>query len=418
MSPGDKKRLIFIIVLFLAILPGLLIEIFDGRSNHFASGDSMQHSSDPSMGIIDNGVGMVVTRLEDGDEPVTYVQGLKEDHKRCGDYGDVVCFEQKGEFFKMAHRLVCYVEINRSSGQETADLPYLGIYNVTEWTIQNYGFRSLAIKMDFKEIFKKTLEIYPEFTGGYVTKGDNRQFTDQFSGISLVPREKIIGTVQVRDNELVRRDAAGFGARLLFVLIPMLTFAIMLVLLNPNRKILFETISRMFFIGMLAFVLIQVFLFILNDSSLTDPQRIRSMFVLFGFALVPLLAINLIRKYERFLGSLKYIYPLSVYLLFIPAYYLFYFSNGFLFNSFIALSVITILFHLRPHKFIAKWTKKEFNSIGNWLLIFGLNMNILLMINLLTFPYYWFLIMPGVIWGIYLGYGIFKSIRPGNGTEP
>jgi signal peptidase len=158
---------------------------------------SMMHGDDSQIGVIDTGDLTLVQKVSERGDIVTYVEatcrtnphyGLRE----YGDYGNVIVYRKNGRAeTPVIHRAIAWVEYNASVSDPSrrifrGDLPDIGIYNVSEFSLyvtsyrpENY-LKQEKLTIQISAIFAATTtSVIPH--SGFVTKGDhNIPYVDQW----------------------------------------------------------------------------------------------------------------------------------------------------------------------------------------------------------------------------------------------
>lgn len=106
--------LIVAVIAIIAAVVGIKVAVDEasGVSPPFTVVDSqsMQHSHDSEVGIIDTG-DMILLRDTSKHEPVTYVEGYASGYRMFGEYGDVIIYERTNQN-QVIHRAILYLESN------------------------------------------------------------------------------------------------------------------------------------------------------------------------------------------------------------------------------------------------------------------------------------------------------------------
>ncbi len=152
--------------------------------------ESMQHSEDSVVGVIDTGDLVLVKAVDSRDDVVTWVEGRETGYTKYGDYGDAIIYRKNGgRLTPVIHRAIVWIEFNETTGN-SFDAPSLGVYNErTRLIIHNLTsyHTNEEERVDFVINIKKILENAAKFPGvdpsGYVTKGDHNREVDQEGGI-------------------------------------------------------------------------------------------------------------------------------------------------------------------------------------------------------------------------------------------
>lgn len=187
--------IILVVALFLGIV--YLVKDTSGVNPPFTviQSQSMQHSNDSQIGIIDTG-DMMYVQNADKHGITTFVEGYANGYRSFGDYGDVIVYNRTGNN-PVIHRAIMWMEWNGS----TWDLSGLNSYDNALWNIDGThsttvtsGILSMTFTSDYRDK-TYTLNIGNlEKSSGYLTLGDNNSGFDQSSGISynkLISKERI-----------------------------------------------------------------------------------------------------------------------------------------------------------------------------------------------------------------------------------
>jgi signal peptidase len=169
---------------------------------------SMQHSDDSEVGIIDTG-DMVLLRSTDKHDPVTYVEGYASGYEKFGEYGDVIVYEREGQN-QVIHRAILYLEYNGDGTFTGVGLEdYVDENGDPLWSCTSGNDpNNLSGTLTLNDIgaFGKTVtvnltEFAADGSSGYLTMGDNEgNYTvDQLLGIAdgLVTDDLVKGTAWV-----------------------------------------------------------------------------------------------------------------------------------------------------------------------------------------------------------------------------
>ncbi len=210
--PFEKEDLLSIgrDVLISLVIIGIILSslyVFSGRWPPLVvieSGSMSHNQQQSSIGVIDPG-DIVIVRECDKEDIVTYVEGRQTDHRKYGQYGDVIVFEPDGEKGRtpIIHRPVLYLELNESGERASFDIPSLkGMEDELEWvnstqdryhnvttsiTIEDYGYDDVTVEIELNELLNHE-------QSGYITMGDstvnNAPQYDQKTPNSLKPVEE------------------------------------------------------------------------------------------------------------------------------------------------------------------------------------------------------------------------------------
>ena len=154
---------------------------------------SMMHGSDSEIGIIDTGDLTLVKSIHDRNDVVTYLEAMcatdpNHGFKTYGDYGNVIVYRKNGlSETPVIHRAIAWVEYNATPSKPPdayrGDIPDIGVYNVSEYTVYRLGYMNETITIDMQRIFTLSAASTSHAPhSGFITKGDhNRGGTDQVS---------------------------------------------------------------------------------------------------------------------------------------------------------------------------------------------------------------------------------------------
>ncbi len=187
---SDNSKISLIRDIFVALLLVLIIltllwaytgQWFGAPMVAIESG-SMMHENEPfgRIGTIDAGDMVLLVKVNSLSEVVT--QGAKDSNNfHYGDYGDVIIYRPYGDenLDQIIHRAMCWVEYNEDS--ETYTVEEYGLYNVPSVTIPGLGLN----KWVHPSIGHNGESITPH--SGYITEGDNNDYSDQVGGICDQP---------------------------------------------------------------------------------------------------------------------------------------------------------------------------------------------------------------------------------------
>ena len=143
--------------------------------------ESMQHSDDTSyIGVIDTGDLVLVKKVTDKGDVVTYIEGRAMDYKTYGDYGDVVIYRKGGSYITtpIIHRAILWLEWNSTNNSFNAPDLALLEYGV-DWAVSvgsspyNITGNIILYGVGYEN---KTVTIRPsilERHSGFITMGDH-----------------------------------------------------------------------------------------------------------------------------------------------------------------------------------------------------------------------------------------------------
>ncbi len=203
----EQKQMSMIIVsmIVVALFLGVIYFVYENSGVNppftVVESQSMQHSGDSEVGVIDTG-DMIYVQTADKHGVTTYVEGAKNRYSSFGDYGDVIIYKRTGNN-PVIHRAVLWIEWNGSSW----DLSSLEGYDETLWnidgshdTVVTSGTLSMTFSSGYRD---KTLTLNLgglNTVSGYLTLGDNNNSFDQSTSISpntLITEERIKSVASV-----------------------------------------------------------------------------------------------------------------------------------------------------------------------------------------------------------------------------
>lgn len=172
---------------------------------------SMMHGDDSMIGVIDTGDMVLVRKVDDRDDVVTYAEGEAVNFRKYSSFGDVIIFRPNGDLnaTPIIHRALLWVEVNTSRVQPmpsgsidyqnySFDIPAYGLYGTTDdIVIDNYGedYRngSRNIRIVLRgDLFGSPglLDRFEDYSvapyDGFLTMGDHNGGYDQ-AGSGLLP---------------------------------------------------------------------------------------------------------------------------------------------------------------------------------------------------------------------------------------
>lgn len=158
---------------------------------------SMQHSNDSELGIIDTG-DMIYVKEPSKTEIVSYVDGSKTGYKTFGDYGSVIIYRVPSGN-PIIHRAIVWIEWDEDN--DCWNIPSLQDYDPSLWNIDGtHNCTSITLnsklKMNFQSDYRNLNDVTFTFTesnkhSGYLTLGDNNSGFDQSGKTTLVENERI-----------------------------------------------------------------------------------------------------------------------------------------------------------------------------------------------------------------------------------
>jgi len=218
---GSRRRIpptLIDIAIALAVVVSILIAMFIYTGIWpplvVVESKSMQHSHDQSyIGTIDTGDLVLVKRIQDKFDITTYLEGVTEDYRSYGDYGDVIVYRRGGSdaYTPIIHRAVMFLEANEDGTFSAIELEhfYRGVdydlvNNEDTWgritgtiRLYNYGYTNEPLYIPVGDILNDMAMRGIEIHDGYITKGDYNQEVDQQLGMAQsrepVPIDWIVG---------------------------------------------------------------------------------------------------------------------------------------------------------------------------------------------------------------------------------
>lgn len=197
----EQKQITMIvsIILVVALFLGIVYYVKEnsGVNPPFTviQSQSMQHSNDSQIGVIDTG-DMIYVQNTEKHGITTFMEGYASGYKSFGDYGDVIIYNRTGNN-PVIHRAIMWMEWTGSNW----DLSALQNYDETLWDIDgthNTSVTSGTLNITISNEYRNktyTLNIGSLIeSSGYLTLGDNNSVFDQNSGISynvLISKERI-----------------------------------------------------------------------------------------------------------------------------------------------------------------------------------------------------------------------------------
>jgi len=363
----------------IALLAGIAIETADRTSFRTVSGDSMQHGSAGQPGIIDDGDGIILHPVDDRSDISTYYSGQRTGHRTVGDFGDAISFKAEPSERTFIHRAVFYFVYNYTGKNATADIPELGISNVTSITLTDYGTKKETFTVDFSYIYSRMQNSGYVIREGYITKGDNRNVADQMGQpfVAPVAFDKISGHAEVLDNEAVARSPLEYMGMVILLLSPITIYAIWLGHWFRHRKLRrFDVIAKALS-GLLAVVLIfRYFLFYYRGAGGSYGDITIHALVLTVSILAFLAAALVLRRVtpdgKKQRPMVQALLPFGVL---IPLFFVFKLAPQGLSFTFVALLMTYSLYHLRPDRFFERRTP---NSPDNGFTYWGVTLGLVM----------------------------------------
>ncbi len=158
---------------------------------------SMEHSDDDSTlrtGTIDTGDLVLVKKVDERDDIITYLMGRKSGHKTYGDYGDVIVYHKNGleGGTPVIHRAMAWVDVDNELGET--------VYRVEGYPHDFSASEGITIPdIDAKEVGKTGSQHGELKWSGYLTKGDS-------DGNSDVDQKPALFDIEQRPVQPVKVD--------------------------------------------------------------------------------------------------------------------------------------------------------------------------------------------------------------------
>lgn len=166
--------------------------------------DSMMHSESNTshIGIIDTGDLVLVKKVDNPSDIVTYIDGYVSGHKTYGDYGDVIVYKKGGDdsLTPVIHRAMIYLEANsdgasyRSPSLQDAQGKWEAANSSDTWdhltsmlTIFHVGYRDQSVVIDIGSMIQTFSRAGQSIQSGFITKGDHNNQIDQVGGLGFRP---------------------------------------------------------------------------------------------------------------------------------------------------------------------------------------------------------------------------------------
>ncbi|AGI47017.1 Signal peptidase I [Thermoplasmatales archaeon BRNA1] len=189
----EVKTVIVIAVIASLIGAGYLaIHSMSGVSPPFTvvESQSMQHSRESEIGIIDTG-DLILVKSPSKTSITSYVEGYADDYSKFGEYGDVIIYKRDNRN-PVIHRAIVWLDYDDSIGKWSA--PSLAGYSNDLWVSNNGNdYSDLAgtftFTLKYKAGYEKTVSIDIDTLqkkSGYLTMGDNPE-NNYFDQRSIVP---------------------------------------------------------------------------------------------------------------------------------------------------------------------------------------------------------------------------------------
>ncbi len=220
--------LLLILLAYSGIWPPMVV-VESGSMQHDIPGqEPVSH-----IGVIDTG-DLVLVKRADKASIHTYIDGVKDNYRTYGEYGDVIIYFPNGDRSQIPiiHRAIVYLEINQTTGN-SYDIPslidYPGNWSIAPYELTheymhrwydlsgtlylyNVGYYNVTVEINLEMILGSN----PHPKSGYITMGDNAATNapvyDQAGSISWaypVPPSDIKG--------VARGEIPWFGLMKLYV---------------------------------------------------------------------------------------------------------------------------------------------------------------------------------------------------------
>jgi len=146
--------------------------------------NSMMHGGDSQIGVIDTGDLTLVKSINERHDVVTYVEATcatnpHHGFKSYGDFGNVIVYRKNGlTEIPVIHRAIAWIEYNATASNPpykyVGNIPDIGIYNVTEYTLNKVGYQNQNIRINIDGIFRSSaVSTSRAAHSGFVTHGDH-----------------------------------------------------------------------------------------------------------------------------------------------------------------------------------------------------------------------------------------------------
>lgn len=199
----EQKHIVTIvgIVIVAAVFLGLVYFVKEnsGVNPPFTviESQSMQHSDNSEVGIIDTG-DMIYVKDPSKTEIISYVDGSKTGYRTFGDYGSVIIYRiPTGN--PIIHRAIVWIEWDADN--DCWNIPSFKEYDQSLWNIDGgHEYTNITegmkLQMNFQSDYRNLVNVSFTFDendkhSGYLTLGDNNSGFDQSGKTSLVENERI-----------------------------------------------------------------------------------------------------------------------------------------------------------------------------------------------------------------------------------
>ncbi len=214
------RDIAFAVILVLVLLGGIFAYSQVWPPMVVVESDSMSHGHTTSyVGVIDTGDLVLVQRVSDKADVLTWVEGKATGYRTYGDFGDVIIFHPNTAYYPIdstpiIHRPILYVVWNEN--EAAFDVPALenpalaGLWEATNaagaslplprgisgnLTIRELGYRGdLTIVFDLGRFARATANR----VDGFVTMGDNNAYSSKYDvwnpgGVAVTPMSRVVG---------------------------------------------------------------------------------------------------------------------------------------------------------------------------------------------------------------------------------
>jgi signal peptidase len=146
--------------------------------------NSMMHGDDSQIGVIDTGDLTLVKSIKERHDVITYVEATcatnpHHGFKTYGDFGNVIVYRKNGlAEIPVIHRAIAWIEYNATASNPpftyVGNIPDIGVYNVTRFTLNKVGYQNQSITIDLNQIFSfSAVSTSHAPHSGFVTHGDH-----------------------------------------------------------------------------------------------------------------------------------------------------------------------------------------------------------------------------------------------------
>lgn len=207
----ENRNTIIVIAIVLAIIGGgyFAINTCSGVDPAFTvvESQSMQHSHESEIGIIDTG-DMMLVKSPDKMTITSYVEGYSSGYRTFGEYGNVIIYERSGNDHPVIHRAILWLDFVKldENNNYVWSAPSLENYNDELWNCDNglHDYNNLTGIFSMYSVGYAGKEVSVNLNdigtySGYLTMGDNKDtnwtFDQSSSIISTLVYSDIIRSV-------------------------------------------------------------------------------------------------------------------------------------------------------------------------------------------------------------------------------